>query len=137
MIAAIVLLFNSTRTVVVEPAKVVAQTQREMNTEACDRYRKSEAELNLAYHHLLSDYKHNRVFIRKLRAAQRAWVAFRDAHVASVYPDPAPAAYGSVNPLCRCNLLHQLTRERLLQLKQWIDGAEEGDVCAGSIRLKK
>lgn len=106
-----------------------------MNAEACNRYRKSDAELNRVYNRILSEYANDRSFIRKLRAAQRAWVVFRDAHIASLWP--APGAYGSANPVCRCAILEEMTAGRMKALKQWIDGAEEGNVCAGSVCMRK
>ena len=34
--------------------------------------------------------------------------------------------------MCQSGEYEQLTRDRIRQLKVWIDGVEEGDVCAGS-----
>ncbi len=131
------LLFTSIDALVVTPEKNIWQTQGEMNDEACGKHKKADAELNRVYHRILREYANNRAFTRKFKSAQRAWIVFRDAHLASIYPDPSPSTYGSVNSMCRCITLTQLTDERVNQLKRWIDGTTEGDVCAGSIRLKK
>ena len=114
-----------------------AQTQADMNEAACAKYSKSDAEMNAVYRQVLNKYKSETVFIAKFKAAQRAWIAFRDAHLESLYPEPNKLqAYGSVNPVCRCGVLTELTAERTKQLKQWLNGAEEGDVCSGSVRMR-
>jgi hypothetical protein len=52
------------------------------------------------------------------------------------YPDREPGYYGSVESMCWSNYLTQLTSERIKTLNQWIDGTEEGDVCAGTVKAK-
>ncbi len=114
-----------------------AQTQAEMNDSACAQYKKADAEMNAVYQQILNKYKSETLFVAKLKAAQRAWIAFRDAHLESLYPEPNKLqTYGSVNPVCRCGVLTELTAERTKQLKQWLNGAEEGDVCSGSVKIK-
>ena len=61
-----------------------AQTQMQMNKEACDTHKKADAEMNRAYQKILAEYKTDVQFIQKLKLAQRAWIAFRDAHVESI-----------------------------------------------------
>lgn len=111
------------------------QTQGEMNQDACECYKKADTRLNQTYQRILTEYRQDKIFLGKLKAAQRTWLAFRDAHLASIYPGP-PTEYGSVNPMCRCLLLEQLTQERTNVLRQWTEGVEEGDVCAGSIKRR-
>jgi uncharacterized protein YecT (DUF1311 family) len=112
------------------------QSQSEMNQEACGKYKKADVELNRIYQQILRDYAADKNFIQKARLAQRAWVAFRDAHVNSIYPDRSPQAYGSVNPMCRCAILERLTNDRIEMLSEWTDRAPEGDVCVGSRKVK-
>ncbi len=114
-----------------------AANQREIIRQACARYQQADTEMNQAYSQVLKDYAADALFLAKFRAAQRAWLAFRDAHLAAVYPKSAPGAYGSVNAACRCGILAQLTNERTAQLRDWLEGTQEGDVCAGSIRINK
>lgn len=114
-----------------------AQTQAEMNQDACAKYKKADAEMNAVYQQVLNKYKQEPGFLAKFKTAQRAWIAFRDAHLESLYPEPNKLrAYGSVNPVCRCSVLAELTAERTKQLKHWVDGAEEGDTCSGSVKVK-
>ena len=113
-----------------------AQTQAELNRDACATYKNADAEMNRTYKQVLDKYQLDNVFIEKLKTAQRAWIKFRDADLESLYPN-TPSAYGSINPMCRCIALAELTTERTKSLKRWIDGVEEGDVCAGSMKIKK
>ena len=116
----------------------LAQTQAELNQDACAKYEKADAEINAVYRQVLNKYKSEVVFVAKFKTAQRAWIAFRDAHLESLYPEPNKLmAYGSVNPMCRCEVMAELTADRTKALKKWLDGIEEGDVCSGSVRIKK
>ena len=112
-----------------------SQTQSDTNQDACTRYKNADAEMNRLYRQVLSSYKSDAVFTRKLRIAQRAWTQFRDAHLESLYPRRDKlSAYGSAHPMCRCLALAELTDERARELKKWVTGAEEGDVCSGSTK---
>ncbi len=111
------------------------QTQSEMNQEACEKYKKADAELNRIYRQVLRDYAGDKNFVQKLKLAQQAWLAFRDAHLNSIYSDPG--TYGSANQMCRCIILTELTEDRIKSLREWADGTQEGDVCAGSRKFKK
>lgn len=98
--------------------------------------RAADAELDRVYRDVLRRHAKDRVFIAKLRTAQRAWIAFRDAEIAARYPaaDPLPA-YGDVFPMCAARLREELIRARTAQLRRWLDGVQEGDVCSGSLPL--
>ena len=123
--------------VVFSCAGSLAQTQSESTQDACATLKQADALLNKSYNQVLSEYKTNAAFIRKLRIAQRAWIAYRDAQLEALYPaSNKRAEYGSVFPMCRCSALAALTTQRADELKKWIDGAEEGDVCSGSIKVK-
>lgn len=112
-----------------------AQTQLQLNKQACDDYKKADVEMNGAYQAILREYRGEPSFVTALRKAQLAWIRYRDAQVESIYPGDA-RQYGSVNPMCRCNQLASITRERTKLLNQWVGGLEEGDVCAGSVKTK-
>ena len=38
--------------------------------------------------------------------------------------------------MCRCTALAEATRKRAEELRRWADGTAEGDVCAGSVRVR-
>ena len=113
-----------------------AQTQGEMNAETAGDSRAADKQLNTIYQQILSDYADDEVFIASLKEAQRCWIAFRDAQLKMKYPDREPGYYGSILPSCQAMYLAELTQERIKALQVWIDGVEEGNVCAGSVRIK-
>lgn len=112
------------------------QTQADINREAYEDYHKADKELNEVYKTILMIYKSDSVFITNLKVSQRIWIKFRDAELNMMYPEREAGYYGSIQPFCTANYLAQLTRERTKKLKEWITGAEEGDMCSGTIRLK-
>lgn len=96
---------------------------------------KADAELNKVWKQIMKCYKSDKVFIGKLKTAQRAWLKYRDAHIESVFPEKDKQyAYGSIYKICYDNLLEELTNERIKYLKKWVNGIPEGDGCAGSVR---
>jgi uncharacterized protein YecT (DUF1311 family) len=117
-------------------ATLHAQTQADMNQDACAQYKKADQSLNVTFAKVLKDYAKDPQFLAKLRQAQRAWIAFRDAHLEARFPKAdKQAQYGSVYPTCRCNVLTELTQQRARELKTWADGIPEGDVCNGSVKM--
>lgn len=107
----------------------------ELNQEACEGYKKADAEMNAVYRRINRDYRHDPGFIVALKKAQLAWIRYRDAHLVSIFPGDA-SQYGSINPMCRCMNLAEITKARTQILNRWVEGVEEGDVCAGSIKIK-
>jgi uncharacterized protein YecT (DUF1311 family) len=89
--------------------------QSTMNACAQDAYRKSDAELNALYKKVQSRNKEDGEAGKLLIAAERAWVAFRDAECAF---DAAPNTGGSIYPLVYFGCLDRLTRARIDQLNQ-------------------
>lgn len=118
------------------PTPALAQSQMELNMTACEAVKKADAELNAVYTAILKKNAGDRPFIDKLKAAQRAWVTFRDAEMGARYPAEDKSAYGSAFNLCWCNALADLTKRRTADLKLWRDGIPEGDVCVGSYPVR-
>ena len=113
-----------------------SQTQTELNMMQYESYKKTDKKLNEVYQAILKEYKSDTEFIKNLRASQRIWITFRDAEVKVKYPDREAGYYGSIHPLCVSLYLEELTLDRVSTLTQWIKGAEEGDGCSGSIKVK-
>lgn len=111
-----------------------AQTQAEMTQCMTSKARAADQELNQVYRAIRKQYQHDPDFLTALSNAQRAWLRFRDAELKMKYPK-SPEQYGSNFSMCRNNELEALTRTRIATLKRWQAGAEEGNVCAGSIQL--
>ncbi len=68
-------------------------------------------------------------FKKNLTDAEVAWIAFRNS-------DSDAFALSGGSELFKWRKMIELTESRTKQLKEWLDGAEEGDVCSGSIPLK-
>lgn len=105
-------------------------SQTGLNQCATNSAKGADVELNWIYAKVLAANATDSAFLEKFKAAQRAWLVFRDAQIAARYPSPAD--YGSVLPMCESGEYEQLTRDRIKQLNAWMEGTEEGDVCAGS-----
>ena len=113
------------------------QTQNEMNIEYAAEFDKADKELNRVYRKIFAEYADDKVFLEKLKLAQRAWIKFRDAHMESLFPEEEKRLhYGSVYPMCYSIHMKKITEERTRQLKVWLEGIEEGDVCSGSVKVK-
>jgi uncharacterized protein YecT (DUF1311 family) len=117
------------------PCLEAARTQTDLNVCADAALKRSERELELTYHKVLKAYADDKVFIARVKKAQRAWLKFRDAELDTIFPHKGKTTYyGSAFPMCFDNWTVKLTRMRIEQLKQWLNGVAEGEICAGSIR---
>jgi uncharacterized protein YecT (DUF1311 family) len=91
----------------------VAQSQHEMNRQAEADFEKADAELNRAYKKTLSDLDADGQ--KKLKATQRAWIAFRDAQ--AEFDADSEARGGSMYTMIYYGDLARLTRDRIKQLR--------------------
>ena len=115
-----------------------AKTQLDLNLCAATVFKKADQELNELYRKIVTEYADDRKFIEKFKAAQRAWLKFRDAEMDALFPhNDEERYYGSVYPMCSDAWLTTLTQERIAQLKKWSNKVEEGDVCSGSIKVRQ
>lgn len=116
-------------------SNIVAQV-----TESYCNYENIDKKLNEVYNKILKEYCNDTIFISRFRNAQRAWILFRDNHIESRFPskneDDKKQKYGSVYSVCKCLELSEITNDRINQLEKWLDGANEGDVCNGSYKMK-
>jgi uncharacterized protein YecT (DUF1311 family) len=106
-----------------------AQTQLQLNRSAARELQAAEAEMNSELTRLFALASKKPRSIEKLKEAQSAWRAFRDAHVKAFWPSDEQGAYGSVHPMCVAQELARLTKERVAELRKMTRGVE-GDVCA-------
>lgn len=113
----------------------IAQTQSEINNEAYLDFKKSDEKLNQVYKTILFKYKSDYVFLKSLKKSQRLWIQFRDAEMEMKYPNYKNRRYGSIHPTCRSLYLKELTDTRIKTLNEWVCGIEEGNVCAGSVKI--
>jgi len=110
-----------------------AMTQPEMNECAGMSYVMADGELNRVYAAIQSRYADDKLFLKKLKKAQLAWIKLRDADFEMQFPHAKdPAYYGRMFSTCADSYKTELTLERVAFLKQWLIGTEEGDSCSGS-----
>jgi uncharacterized protein YecT (DUF1311 family) len=108
-----------------------AGSQVEVNRCAEEEAKRTDDAMNRAYEGLLAKAAKNLVAVRKIKAAQKAWLAFREAHLDAVFPaEDKQAAYGTVQPMCASLLRADLARDRIKVLESMAN-PEEGDVCCG------
>jgi uncharacterized protein YecT (DUF1311 family) len=93
-----------------------------MNRCACEEAKVAESALQSQYEALLSRHASRPEVRALIQEAQRAYEAFRRAHLTAF----KAAAEGSVAPMCAC-----LTASSLARTQQSLVAASpEGDVCA-------
>ncbi len=96
-----------------------AKTQMEMNACASQEAARSDAELNEVYRKLLSQAASQQEAVAKIKAAERAWVAYRDAYMDAMYPaKDKQAEYGSIYPMEADLLRAKLTQQQVVALKE-------------------
>jgi uncharacterized protein YecT (DUF1311 family) len=95
-----------------------ANTQAEMTACASEEAACVEAKLNTTYRKLLSKVKGQPDAIAKIKAAEKDWIAYRDAYVEATYPEKDQAIeYGSMYPLDVALLRAKLTQRQILALE--------------------
>lgn len=88
-----------------------AQTQFEINQEEEKNYEKADAELNRVYAKLIK--KLDKEGVAKLKKAQRAWIAYRDAEMEFAGDS---ARGGSMQPMLYSGTGAHLTKDRIKDL---------------------
>jgi uncharacterized protein YecT (DUF1311 family) len=111
------------------PCWKTAVAQSEMNRCADDDSRAADAELNRVYQDLLSKTKGDANATKKLRDAQRAWIAFRDAEVQALYPaEDKQQEYGSIYTMCYAKVVTTMTKGRTAQLRRMLQDKDPCDI---------
>jgi uncharacterized protein YecT (DUF1311 family) len=102
-----------------------ANTQHEMHACASEEARRADAELNKVYKLVLSKVRDNALATTKIRAAQRAWLVYRDAYIEATYPaKDKQAEYGSMFPMEVDLLAAKLTRQQTAALRELLSRYE-------------
>jgi len=109
-----------------------AQSQLDMTTHAGEAYKKADLELNQTYQAVMQKFKNDKRTKSKIKAAEIAWLKYRDAEMEAIYPGTDKQYdYGSVYPMCHSMELTAITEHRTQELKLWLEPDEDG-VCNGS-----
>jgi uncharacterized protein YecT (DUF1311 family) len=101
-----------------------AKTQTAITTCAAEELTRAEHGLNLVYANLIHTLAGHPDSIARIRAAQRAWIAYRDAYLEAMYPAKAKQAeYGSVYPMEADLDLADVTRQQTIALTHMLKAA--------------
>jgi len=101
------------------------QSQHDMNQCAAREANEADADLNMIWREVLAHYQRadggagSAEGVKRLRAAQRAWIAFRDAECAVAGYE---ALGGSLEPMLVSGCNAELTRRRAAELRQLLTG---------------
>ena len=96
-----------------------ATTQADMNTCANQEATRTDVELNRIYAKLLSAAASQPEAVAKIKTAERAWIAYRDAYIEAMYPaKDKQAEYGSVFPMEVDLLRAKLTQQQIQALTE-------------------
>ena len=96
-----------------------AQTQAEMNRCAHEEATRADAELNRVYDRVLSKAAAESEAVAKIKAAEKAWIAYRDAYMEAMYPAAnKQSEYGSIYPMEADLLRARLTSQHVVDLKE-------------------
>jgi uncharacterized protein YecT (DUF1311 family) len=101
--------------------------QGDLNDCAVAKAKSADQEMNRVYRALLAKYKKNAKAVAVFRAAQRAWLRYKDAELRT-YGGFSSTELGSVYPMCASLRDEEITRERIKWLRAALEQAE-GDVC--------
>ena len=119
-----------------------ARTQAAMNVCASDEAARADKQLNEVYRTLLQSTT-DTTAATKIKSAERAWIAYRDAYIDAMYPaENKQAEYGSEYPMELDLLRAKLTRIQIAALQdfsQQVGGASQSlpEGFASSIRAVK
>jgi uncharacterized protein YecT (DUF1311 family) len=112
-----------------------AYTQAEMSKCKDITSEEADKELNRVYNAIKKVYQDDPKFLNALKKSQLAWLKFRDAEYETRYPGKdKQGTYGTTYSMCIDIVDANITIQRVIELKRWLRGVREGDVCAGSVK---
>lgn len=98
--------------------------QAEMNQCAADDYAAADKKLNATWKKLMAQFKDDKTATAKLKAAQKAWIVFRDAEIAAQFAcdeGDIRVCWGSMYPMLVNGELQAMTETRTERLQKYID----------------
>lgn len=101
-------------------ATVLAQSQHEMNAQAAADFAKADKELNAVYKQLTAQLQP--LTREKLITAQLLWIKLRDADAEA---RASEWEGGSMYPMIYESTRARSTRQRVTELRQWLDEFKE------------
>jgi uncharacterized protein YecT (DUF1311 family) len=114
-----------------------AQTQTDMNACAGAEANRIDAKLNALYRQLLSKAAGEQNAVAKIKASERAWIAYRDAYIDATYPaTDKQSGYGSMYGMDVALLRAKLTQQHLAEMQELLK-QYSGDSGAGPANPQK
>ena len=99
-----------------------ATTQMAMNTCASEDAARVDARLNDVYHKLLAEAAKQPDAVDNIKAAEKAWIAYRDAYVEAMYPaKDKQVEYGSIYLMNVSLLRAKLTERQITEVKELLE----------------
>lgn len=96
-----------------------AKTQLAMNMCASNEAAQADADLNMAYKALLAAVAAHPSYLAKLKAMQKAWLAYRDSYLNAMFPEAnKQGAYGSSYPMNAALARAALTQQQVTALER-------------------
>jgi uncharacterized protein YecT (DUF1311 family) len=96
-----------------------ANAQMQMNECAGQEDARVDSAMNKVYQQLLSKAGKDQNAVAKIKAAERAWIAYRDAYIEATYPAKDKATqYGSIYPMNVSLLRAKLTQQHIADLQE-------------------
>lgn len=97
--------------------------QMELGQCAADDYAAADKKLNDTWKKLMDKFSTDKTATAKLKTAQKAWIAFRDAEVEAQFAcdDKSGNCWGSMEGMLRSGVLKELTDARTERLQKYID----------------
>jgi uncharacterized protein YecT (DUF1311 family) len=111
-----------------------ATTQLQMNRCARDEAARADAELDRVLRALLIEAVKQPPAAEKVKAAQTAWLAYRDAYLEAMYPARDKSEYGSSYPTERDLLRAKLTVRQVEAFRQMLDHHTGADQPGAAVR---
>lgn len=105
------------------------QTQTDLTICAVERFERADTKLNADYRKIMSRLHSDSDTAKLFQAAQRAWIAFRDAECAFA---TSATVGGSINPMMVAECRERLTSVRVADFETYLN-CEEGDVTCPAI----
>jgi uncharacterized protein YecT (DUF1311 family) len=101
-------------------------TQTQMNACAGEEAKRAETDMQETYRRLLTRAQGQAKALEKVRAAQDAWIRYRDAYLEAMYPaEDKQANYGSIFLLEFSLLRARLTRQHAAALDEMLKQYDE------------
>ncbi|WEF33532.1 lysozyme inhibitor LprI family protein [Pseudoduganella chitinolytica] len=98
--------------------------QAGLNACAADDFKKADKELNATWQALLRKEAADKIFAAKLRTAQKAWLAFRDAELDAHFAcesEDSRMCWGSMEAMSYLMRKKDLTQQRTRMLKDMLE----------------